>query len=299
MIPRRRTALRKIADPRITTPSFGKIIYYANYGRYNYVGYINLPYENYIKHFKKWAEQNKTFVHKPGEALNFFEDCCVNDILFHSKKIKRHLKDVIKNAVYQWDEYQIEERKNNPDDYDDNEKVYVRTTEEEINAYIKKALEKQNLKTYIENNFLRFTVVEFIEEKENKNIEEEIKKYIKIYSTHIAGFNHEVRFNEKEDDEEQGKGNYIVYKHTSPSNKSYIGITGRDPEIRWKKGWGYSEQPKFFNAIKKYGWENFTHEILEEGLSLKKAWAREKYYISKFDSFGNGYNADEGGQRYT
>ena len=56
MIPRRRTALRKIADPRVTAPSFGKIIYYANYGRYNYVGYINLPYENYIKYFKKWAE---------------------------------------------------------------------------------------------------------------------------------------------------------------------------------------------------------------------------------------------------
>ena len=56
MIPRRRTALRKIADPRITAPSFEKIIYYANYGRYNYVGYINLTYENYIKYFKKWAE---------------------------------------------------------------------------------------------------------------------------------------------------------------------------------------------------------------------------------------------------
>ena len=104
--------------------------------------------------------------------------------------------------MYLWDEYQIEERKNNPDDYDDDEKVYVRTSEEEVNKRIKQALEKQNLKTYIENNFLRFTVVEFIEEKENKNIEEEIKKYIKIYSTHIAGFNHEVRFNEKEDDEE-------------------------------------------------------------------------------------------------
>jgi predicted GIY-YIG superfamily endonuclease len=28
--------------------------------------------------------------------------------------------------------------------------------------------------------------------------------------------------------------NYIVYKHTTPSNKVYIGITGRTAERRWQ-----------------------------------------------------------------
>lgn len=32
---------------------------------------------------------------------------------------------------------------------------------------------------------------------------------------------------------------YTVYKHISPSNKVYIGITSRKPELRWRKGNGY------------------------------------------------------------
>lgn len=56
--------------------------------------------------------------------------------------------------------------------------------------------------------------------------------------------------------------NYIVYRHTSPSGKVYIGITSRQPEQRWLNGNGYKDSPKFYNAIKKYGWDNFNHEIL-------------------------------------
>lgn len=43
-----------------------------------------------------------------------------------------------------------------------------------------------------------------------------------------------------------------VYKHTSPSNKVYIGMTTVQPEERWNNGWGYKKQP-FFNAILKCG----------------------------------------------
>lgn len=28
-------------------------------------------------------------------------------------------------------------------------------------------------------------------------------------------------------------GNFIVYKHTSPSGKCYVGITSQAPECRW------------------------------------------------------------------
>ena len=65
---------------------------------------------------------------------------------------------------------------------------------------------------------------------------------------------------------------YTVYKHTSPSGKVYIGITKRKPEYRWNKGKGYrKDQLLFYRAIKKYGWGNFTHEILYTGLSEKDA----------------------------
>ena len=46
---------------------------------------------------------------------------------------------------------------------------------------------------------------------------------------------------------------YIVYKHTSPSNKIYIGITCQDVERRWRNGDGYKSQKYFYRAIKKYG----------------------------------------------
>ena len=32
---------------------------------------------------------------------------------------------------------------------------------------------------------------------------------------------------------------YTVYKHISPSNKVYIGITSIDPKQRWNSGHGY------------------------------------------------------------
>lgn len=44
--------------------------------------------------------------------------------------------------------------------------------------------------------------------------------------------------------------NYIVYKHTSPSDKVYIGITKFDPKYRWlNNGRRYRNQTIFFNAI--------------------------------------------------
>lgn len=89
--------------------------------------------------------------------------------------------------------------------------------------------------------------------------------------------------------------NYTVYKHTSPNGKSYIGITSRKPTIRWANGNGYMGQPKFFNAIAKYGWNNFTHEILFSDLTKQEACKIEKELIKKYDSIINGYNSSEGG----
>ena len=100
------------------------------------------------------------------------------------------------------------------------------------------------------------------------------------------------------------KRKYCVYKHTSPSNKVYIGIT-YNPKRRWYDGNGYLHkrkdgkynQPLFARAILKYGWENFTHEILTDNLSKEQACELEKKYIKEYDSTNSqkGYNISFGG----
>ena len=91
--------------------------------------------------------------------------------------------------------------------------------------------------------------------------------------------------------------NYCVYKHTSPSGKIYIGITGQTPEKRWGHGVNYSYNIRFKNAITKYGWENFSHEILFSELTYEDACSKEIELIREFDSTNRekGYNVDLGG----
>lgn len=95
------------------------------------------------------------------------------------------------------------------------------------------------------------------------------------------------------------KKKYCVYMHKNKiNNKVYIGITFRKPEDRWQKGWGYHKQLKFFNAILKYGWDNFEHIILEEQIeNEEEALKKETYYIKKYNSIQNGYNIVEEGQK--
>ena len=91
--------------------------------------------------------------------------------------------------------------------------------------------------------------------------------------------------------------NWKVYCYTSPSGKKYIGITGRSLDDRaGKNGYNYIKDGYTFGkAIQKYGWENFTREILEDNLSEKDAKFLEVYYISFFNSYKNGYNDTRGG----
>lgn len=94
--------------------------------------------------------------------------------------------------------------------------------------------------------------------------------------------------------------NYIIYKHTNLINgKVYIGQTCQKPEARWDNGNGYSKCPKFYLAIKKYGWENFNHEILESNLTKAEAGLREQYWIAFYNSQEEGYNISPGGEHNT
>lgn len=90
---------------------------------------------------------------------------------------------------------------------------------------------------------------------------------------------------------------YCVYAHINKiNNKAYIGITSRKPEIRWgKNGEGYKQQIKFYNAIQKYGWDNFEHKILIDHLNEQEALELESIYIENYNSIDNGYNVLQNG----
>lgn len=91
---------------------------------------------------------------------------------------------------------------------------------------------------------------------------------------------------------------YTVYKHTTPSWKVYIGITGQKPEKRWKNGNGYKDNEHFYRAILKYGWENIKHEIVQNGLTKQQACDLEIELIAKYDATNpkHGYNNTMGGE---
>lgn len=90
---------------------------------------------------------------------------------------------------------------------------------------------------------------------------------------------------------------YLIYKHTAPNGKCYIGMTKQTIERRSQNGEGYNTQRLFYNAIKKYGWDNFKHEVLEDGLTHDEACEKEIYYIDKYKSNIReyGYNVTSGG----
>ena len=91
---------------------------------------------------------------------------------------------------------------------------------------------------------------------------------------------------------------WCVYVHTNMINgKKYVGITC-DTKRRWNNGWGYQRNPRFWSAIKHYGWNNFKHEILVENLSFEEATQLEQEYIVALDSKNHGYNMTDGGEGF-
>lgn len=92
---------------------------------------------------------------------------------------------------------------------------------------------------------------------------------------------------------------WTVYCHTNKANgKMYIGITSKENQKRrWLGGSGYKLCPYFYAAIKKYGWDGFTHEVLETGLTEEEASEAERLYIDFYDTDKKykGYNIQPGG----
>lgn len=82
------------------------------------------------------------------------------------------------------------------------------------------------------------------------------------------------------------------------NNKKYVGQTKTNPRRRAKKnGKGYVHCLKFYEAIQKYGFENFELTILER-VEEKFGDERERYYINLYNSNIDGYNIDLGGKQH-
>ena len=93
---------------------------------------------------------------------------------------------------------------------------------------------------------------------------------------------------------------YYVYMHSLKTDgRKYIGITCQKPAKRWgKNGAGYKEQPYFYRAIQKYGWDSFKHEIVFENLTKGQACSKEKALIKLFNTTDHkfGFNLTVGGE---
>lgn len=92
---------------------------------------------------------------------------------------------------------------------------------------------------------------------------------------------------------------HLIYMHVNKINgKFYIGQTC-NPYERWgRNGKKYQEDPYFWAAIQKYGWNNFYHYIIETNLTQDQANERESYYISILQAQNKniGYNIAAGGK---
>lgn len=95
--------------------------------------------------------------------------------------------------------------------------------------------------------------------------------------------------------------NGVIYKITNKINgKVYIGQTVQDVKERFyqhcaEKCEEAVAKMAIHKAIKKYGKQNFTLEIVET-VSKNDLNEREIYWIQKYNSYYNGYNSTKGGQ---
>ena len=95
----------------------------------------------------------------------------------------------------------------------------------------------------------------------------------------------------------------LIYKATNKNTgKSYIGQTIKPLNHRISEHKHHALQKndntKFYNSIRKHGFDAFEWIVLEESQEWSKNELdeKEKYYIKLYDSVNNGYNTLEGGQ---
>lgn len=96
----------------------------------------------------------------------------------------------------------------------------------------------------------------------------------------------------------------IIYKATNLVNgKMYIGLTTQTLDNRIQGHyWQTINNHKnyhFYNAIRKYGWENFKWEVIDDtAKTLDELCEKEIYWIAHYDTYNNGYNSTLGGEGF-
>jgi group I intron endonuclease len=95
----------------------------------------------------------------------------------------------------------------------------------------------------------------------------------------------------------------LIYKATSKtSGKSYIGLTSRTLEERKQEHYyqakGEHKTYAFYNAISKYGFDDFEWTIIFETDDFNELQRYECYFIGKHNTFENGYNSTVGGEGF-
>jgi group I intron endonuclease len=95
------------------------------------------------------------------------------------------------------------------------------------------------------------------------------------------------------------KGVIYCY-HCIPTGKKYIGKTKDEYHRRKRHEYNVrkGQISKFYNAIRKYGWENFVYGIIEE-VDFYFLNEKEIFYISEYNTFNGGYNMTIGGEGNT
>ena len=91
---------------------------------------------------------------------------------------------------------------------------------------------------------------------------------------------------------------HCVYMHKNKiNNKIYIGQTC-SLKTRWYPKC-YKDSYYFYNAIQKYGWDNFEHIIVKDELTSEEADNLEQKLILQFDTTNRekGYNLLSGGKQ--
>ena len=91
-----------------------------------------------------------------------------------------------------------------------------------------------------------------------------------------------------------------IYKFThKETGRCYIGQTIQDPNRRRLEHIANSRHtPKtyhFHNALKKYGIDFFTFEVIAEATSLTELNLLEEKYVDQYDSINNGFNIRQAG----
>ena len=85
---------------------------------------------------------------------------------------------------------------------------------------------------------------------------------------------------------------YTVYAHRNLKNgKSYVGMTSRKPNERWRSGKGYKNNLRMWKDIKESNWNtDWEHNIIGKFEDKQEALNIEEMFIWLFDSTNEGYN---------